>query len=275
MPDFSVEWNSTLFASVKQMTRFQWRAAMRIKHALATTSVLALLAGPALAQAPASNSAPAPDAKSGAPAAGGPNVVVQQPAPAVTVKPNTPNVNVQAEKPNVSVTQPPPQVIVKNPEPNVQVQTGQPDVKVLPAEKPNVTVNQTSNKPDVNVGTTAAPDTRAPAAGTAAVAPAAGTFPAAKEVDKFIGKDVYGSNGKKVGELNNLLINPDGQVRAGIVEFGGFLGMGEHKVAVPWNQLNVQGDRLTVNMTEDQIKTAPNWNKDHPNGEFAEYKPYR
>jgi sporulation protein YlmC with PRC-barrel domain len=241
---------------------------MRIKYALATTSVLALLAGPALAQAPAHNSDQAPAAKPS-----GPNVTVQQPAPAVTVKPSTPNVNVQAEKPDVTVQQPPPQVIVNTPPPNVQVQTGQPDVKVLPAEKPNVIVNQTPNKPDVNVGSTASPN--ASSVGNAAVAPAAGTYPVAKDVEKWMGKDVYGTNGKKVGELNNVLIDPDGKVRAGIIEFGGFLGIGEHRVAVPWNQINAQGDRLTVNMTNDQIKAAPTWNKDKPSGQFAEYKPYR
>ena len=79
----------------------------------------------------------------------------------------------------------------------MDVQTGQPDVKVLPAEKPNVTVNQTPGKPDVNVGTTAAPDRRAPGAGAAAVAPAAGTFPVAKDIEKFIGKDVYGAKAKR------------------------------------------------------------------------------
>jgi len=240
---------------------------MGIKYALATTSVLALLAGPALAQAPASGSAQAP--------AGGSNVTVQQPAPAVTVKPSAPDVNVQAAKPDVKVTQPPPEVAIKNPPPNVQVQTAQPEVKVLPAEKPNVTVNQVPSNKDVNVGTSAAPGTPAPAAGSAAVAPAAGTYPAAQEVEKYIGKDVYGTNGNKVGELNNVLIDQDGKVRAGIVEFGGFLGIGEHRVAVPWNQINAQGDRLTVNMTNDQIKAAPTWNKDKPSGQFAEYKPYR
>jgi len=238
---------------------------MGIKYALATTSVLALLAGPALAQGPASGSAQAP--------AGGSNITVQQPAPAVTVKPSAPDVNVQAAKPDVKVTQPPPEVAVKNPPPHVQVQTAQPEVKVLPAEKPNVTVNQAPGNKDVNVGTSTAPGT--PAAGSAAVAPAAGSYPAAQEVEKYIGKDVYGTNGNKVGELNNVLIDQDGKVRAGIVEFGGFLGIGEHRIAVPWNQMNAQGDRLTVNMTNDQIKAAPTWNKDKPAGQFAEYKPYR
>jgi sporulation protein YlmC with PRC-barrel domain len=246
---------------------------MGIKYALATTSVLALLAGPALAQAPAAN--PAPAGQSGASAAGGSNITVQQPAPAVTVKPSAPDVNVQAEKPSVKVTQPPPEVVVKNPAPNVQVQTAQPEVKVLPAEKPNVTVNQAPNNPDVNVGTTAAPGKTAPGASSAAVAPATGTYPVAKDIEKYIGKNVYGTDGKEVGELNNVLIDPDGRVRAGVVEFGGFLGIGEHKVAVPWNDLNVQDNRLVVNLTKDQVKTMPQWQKDKPSGEFAEYKPYR
>jgi len=243
---------------------------MRIKYALATTSVLALLAGPALAQAPASNPDAAPAAKPG-----GPNVTVQQPAPAVTVKPSTPDVRVQTEKPDVKIEQQPAQVIVKNPEPNVQVQTGQPDVKVLPADKPNVTVNQAPGTRDVNVGTTAAPDARAPAAGVVAVAPAAGTFPAATDVEKFIGKDVYGANGEKVGELDNVLISPDGRVRAGIVEFGGFLGIGTNKVAVPWNQLQVTNHRIVADVTKEQVRSMPRWEKDRPSGEFAEYKVYR
>jgi sporulation protein YlmC with PRC-barrel domain len=265
--------NIPRFASVKQSKHaFKRRVEMRIKYALATTSVLALLAGPALAQAPASNPDSAPATKPG-----GPNVTVQQPAPAVTVKPSTPNVSVQTEKPDVHVTQPPPQVIVKNPEPNVQVQSGQPDVKVLPAEKPNVTVNQApgTGTRDVNVGTTAAPDTRTPGAGAAAVAPATGTFPAATDVEKFIGKDVYGANGQKVGELDNVLISPDGRVRAGIVEFGGFLGIGTNKVAVPWNQLQVTNDRVVADVTKEQVRSMPRWEKDRPSGEFAEYKAYR
>ena len=200
---------------------------------------------------------------------------MQQPAPAVTVKPSTPNVSVQTEKPDVHVTQPPPQVIVKNPEPNVQVQTGQPEVKVLPAEKPNVTVNQTPDKPDVNVGTTAAPDTRTPGAGTAAVAPAAGTYPVAKDVEKFIGKDVYGANGKKVGELDNVLISPDGRVRAGIVEFGGFLGIGRTRSPFLGTSSRSQDDRVMADMTKEQVRSMPRWKKDRPSGEFAEYKPYR
>ena len=40
--------------------------------------------------------------------------------------------------------------------------------------------------------------------------------------------------------------------------------IGENKVAVPWDQLNVTKDRVTVNMTEDQVKAAPHWDKNQP-----------
>jgi len=63
-------------------------------------------------------------------------------------------------------------------------------------------------------------------------------------------------------------------VHAAVIEFGGFLGMGEHKVAVPWDKLNVTKDRVTANMNEDQIKAAPRWDKNRP-GQFAEYQPYK
>jgi sporulation protein YlmC with PRC-barrel domain len=237
---------------------------MQVKHALATTSVLALLlAAPVMAQNQPSGSEPAKP--------GGPDIVVQQPPPAVTVDQKAPNVTVQTQQPDVKVQQPPPQITVTTPEPKVDVQTGQPNVTVLPAEKPNVNV---VTPPGGGVDTTA-PTDRAPSAGSAAVAPAAGSFPVAKDMEKIIGKDVYGANGDDVGDLENLLISADGRVRAAIVEFGGFLGIGTNKVAVPWDQLQITGDRVVTNLTKEQVRSMPRWEKDRPSGEFAEYKTYR
>jgi len=233
-----------------------------MKYAFATTSVVALLlAGPAMAQAPAANPA--------APAGNGPEITVKQPPPVITVQPHAPNVTVTPGKPDVAVQQAPPKVDVTNPTPNVTVDSGKPDVKVLPADKPDVAVKPPAGNAAVGSGTTTAP-----AAGPVAVAPTTGVFPMADDVKSLMGKDVYGANGKKVGEINNLLVGPDTRVHAAIVEFGGFLGIGEHKVAVPWDQLNVTKDRVTTNMTEDQVKAAPRWEKDRP-GKFAEYKPLK
>jgi len=242
---------------------------MQIKYALATTSVLALLlAGPVMAQ---DQNQKQPDGTQPAAKSGGADIVVTQPPPTVTVDPKAPNVTVQTQQPDVKIEQPPPQVTVQTPEPKVDVQTGQPNVQVLPSGQPNVNV---VTPPGGGVGTTTSTD-RAPAAGAAAVAPAAGTFPMAADTERLIGKDVYGANGNKVGDLENLLIGPDSRVRAAIIEFGGFLGIGTNKVAVPWDQLQITGDRAVTNLTKEQVRAMPRWEKDRPSGEFAEYKPYR
>jgi sporulation protein YlmC with PRC-barrel domain len=242
-----------------------------MKYAFATTSIAALLlAMPALAQAPAANPADpaspannAPDATAQAPAAGsGPQIIVKQPPPVVTVQPHAPSVTVTPGKPDVAVQQTPPKVDVTTPTPNVAVDAGKPDVKVLPAEKPDVAV-----KAPVGSGSTTPP-----AAGSASATPTTGVFPMATDAKNLIGKNVYGANGNKVGEVNNLLVGQDGRVHAAVIEFGGFLGIGENKVAVPWDQLNVGNDRITTSMTEDQVKSAPRWDKNKP-GQFAEYQP--
>jgi len=268
-----------------------------MKYAFATTSVVALLlAVPALAQTPAAksdnpaapaNNAPAATAPaSGAAAAGtGPQIIVKEPPPVVTVQPHAPNVTVVPGKPDVAVQQAPPKVEVTTPKPNVAVETGQPAVKVLPSGKPDVAVqapagngnaatatsgtaaNQSNNNATAGSGTTTPP-----AAGNAAVAPTAGVFPMANDAKNLIGKNVYGANGNQVGEINNLLVGQDGRVHAAVIEFGGFLGIGEHKVAVPWDQLNITKDRVVTNMTQDQVKAAPQWDKNKP-GQFAEYQP--
>jgi sporulation protein YlmC with PRC-barrel domain len=114
--------------------------------------------------------------------------------------------------------------------------------------------------------------TTSPASSTTAIGPTADPFPAAADAKSLIGMDVYGSDGKRVGEISNLLVDSDGRVHAAVIAFGGFLGLGETKVAVPWGELNAANDRVTVNMSEDQIKAAPHWDKNEP-GRLAEYQP--
>ena len=210
-----------------------------MKRVLATASVFSLLmAGSALAQ---SGGAPA-----GQPGAGA-DIKVQQP-PA--------QVNIQQPAPHVTVQQPAPQVTVTQPKPDVSVQHAKPDVTVN-QQKPEVTVQQkvepTAQKPDQTASVGA-------------------TRPLAADVQNLIGKEVYGENGNQVGNIKNLLIGPGDRVQAAVIEFGGFLGLGENQVAVDWDRLNVQPNRVTVNMTEQQIKAAPHWRKDQP-GRFADAHP--
>lgn len=81
------------------------------------------------------------------------------------------------------------------------------------------------------------------------------------EAHSLIGKPVYGSDGKKIGEVNNVLIELNGRVRAAVIDFGGFLGIGEKKVAVDWDKLKMNGDRIVVGMTKEQAKAAPEFKR--------------
>ena len=54
---------------------------------------------------------------------------------------------------------------------------------------------------------------------------------------KLEGLDVYNNNNEKIGDISELLVDDNGQIQAVVIGVGGFLGMGEHDVAVPFDQI--------------------------------------
>jgi sporulation protein YlmC with PRC-barrel domain len=82
------------------------------------------------------------------------------------------------------------------------------------------------------------------ASGTAAPSAAAssGKFlseekPNQWRASKLVGVDVYGPNKEKVGDINEVLIDRNGKAEAIVIGVGGFLGIGEKDVAVPFDQV--------------------------------------
>jgi hypothetical protein len=80
--------------------------------------------------------------------------------------------------------------------------------------------------------------------GLAAPAPGATAGPvrplAMAKPDQMLGADlrgarVYGANNENVGDIRDILLERDGRVAAFIVGVGGFLGIGEKSVALPFN----------------------------------------
>ena len=83
---------------------------------------------------------------------------------------------------------------------------------------------------------------------------------------KLIGASIYGPDDKSIGDVNDVLIDKDGRVTAVVVGVGGFLGVGEKNVALPFQALNVQRkndgsaiEKITVSYTKDQLKGAPSF----------------
>lgn len=81
---------------------------------------------------------------------------------------------------------------------------------------------------------------------------------------KLIGASVYGPDNASIGEINDVIIGSDGKFKAAVIGVGGFLGVGEKNVALPFEALNVARkpnseavDKITVSFSKDELKNAP------------------
>jgi sporulation protein YlmC with PRC-barrel domain len=81
---------------------------------------------------------------------------------------------------------------------------------------------------------------------------------------KIVGLNVYNAKGEKIGDINDLILDSDGKVANAVIGVGGFLGLGEKLVAVPFSDLKFSHDsdgtlRVTLNSTKDQLEKAPDF----------------
>jgi sporulation protein YlmC with PRC-barrel domain len=75
---------------------------------------------------------------------------------------------------------------------------------------------------------------------------------------KLVGASVYNDAKEHIGKIDDLIVTPNDRVFYAIVSVGGFLGMGDKLVAVPYNEIEVDGDRLVIpGATKDTLKTLP------------------
>lgn len=79
----------------------------------------------------------------------------------------------------------------------------------------------------------------------------------------LIGKTVYGTDQKKIGTVNDIIMKQDGSGIDGVVVgIGGFLGLGEHNVALKMDKFTFRpsesGRVMTVlNATKEELEKAP------------------
>jgi sporulation protein YlmC with PRC-barrel domain len=88
------------------------------------------------------------------------------------------------------------------------------------------------------------------------------TVPSSDDLSsKLVGLDIYNKDNKDIGTIKDIALNPNGRAAAYIVSVGGFLGMGEHYVAVNPADVNVTYKdnkwQAQMNATADQLKGAP------------------
>ncbi|MGR3566808.1 MAG: PRC-barrel domain-containing protein [Pseudooceanicola nanhaiensis] len=99
----------------------------------------------------------------------------------------------------------------------------------------------------------------ATATADAEAAAAAGSAPST--AGALIGAEVASSAGEDIGEIDNV-VRINGEVMA-VVGVGGFLGLGEHSVALPLTELDWQGETVTAfGYTEEQLKSMDEYDSE-------------
>lgn len=76
----------------------------------------------------------------------------------------------------------------------------------------------------------------------------------------ILGKTVYNDAGTKVGRVQDLIVDPERQVSYVIVNAGGFVGLGQHDVAIPIAQIREQGGRIVMpGATRETLRSLPHF----------------
>jgi hypothetical protein len=90
------------------------------------------------------------------------------------------------------------------------------------------------------------------------------TILGSRQAQSVLGKEVRSSADENMGRIVDVIVDHDGRVRAAVIDFGGFLGVGSRKIAVDWNALSFPSpasnrDVVTLELTRDQVKAAPEY----------------
>jgi sporulation protein YlmC with PRC-barrel domain len=79
--------------------------------------------------------------------------------------------------------------------------------------------------------------------------------------NQLLDMKVKGANGENIGDVENIVFDSNGRVSGVVVSVGGFLGIGEKRVSLPWSQFQISADdkNLTTNATKQDLQQAAAW----------------
>jgi hypothetical protein len=102
-----------------------------------------------------------------------------------------------------------------------------------------------------------------------AAPPPSVTIIGAGDAHGMLGRDVRSPADEDMGHIVDVIVDRSGAVRAAVIDFGGFLGVGSRKIVVDWNALHFgrvtsKSDSITLELTKDQVSAAPEYKEDTP-----------
>jgi len=74
---------------------------------------------------------------------------------------------------------------------------------------------------------------------------------------ELLGRTVVNQQGEFLGEVEDLVIDPNGRIVGVVMTRGGFFGFGAHKVAIRWSQVSSIDDVVELRLMPSMIAEAP------------------
>ena len=112
-------------------------------------------------------------------------------------------------------------------------------------------------------------ETAPPAATKEPVPPPSVTVIAPRDAHGVLGREVRSPADENMGRIVDVIVDRTGTVRAAVIDFGGFLGVGSRKIVVDWSALHFghvaeKKDSITLELTKAQVAAAPEYKEDTP-----------
>ena len=89
-----------------------------------------------------------------------------------------------------------------------------------------------------------------------------------RDAEGILGKSVYSPANEDMGRVVDVIVKRTGEVRAAVIDFGGFLGVGSRTIAVDWSALRFPKsgpmDHIILELTRDQVRLAPEYKPGEP-----------
>lgn len=96
------------------------------------------------------------------------------------------------------------------------------------------------------------------------------------KTSEFVGQRVYTMNDEWIGEVGDVVMSADGSLETIVVDYGGWVGIGEKQVAVGLDKIEFRTDGDTdgdyyvyVDMSKEEFETAAEYNADNRLGSAA------
>lgn len=89
-----------------------------------------------------------------------------------------------------------------------------------------------------------------------------------EDVTSVLSQPVFSDTGENMGHIVDVLIDRKADIRAVVIDFGGFLGVGSRKVAVDWHALRFPAkgklDRMILSLSRKKVQLAPEYKPGEP-----------